>query len=200
MTIDKIICVGKNYLEHARELGDAIPEKPVIFLKPPSVLKQCAHWGETVHAAFPENRGEVHHEIEIVLQIGKAGIISAVSMGLDMTLRTEQTQLKKMGHPWTIGKVFVDSAIIGPWIPIAEFSNYLTTEFSLTIDEQLRQKGRGNDMSFKPIDLLHYISDYFPLCEGDIIFTGTPAGVGAISSNSLAILNWGQYQYKAQWT
>ena len=199
MNIDKIICVGKNYLEHARELGDAIPEKPVIFLKPPSVLQQCPHWDETINVSFPQDRGEVHHEIEIVLQVGDDAKVSAVTLGLDLTLRTEQAKLKKAGHPWTTGKVFKDAAIIGPWIKSVDFPQYLYNEFSLTVDDEIRQQGYGREMTMKPEELIGYISQYFPIFPGDIIFTGTPAGVGAISSHSLATLKWDKYQYHVQW-
>lgn len=199
MNIDKIICVGKNYLEHAKELGDAIPDKPVIFLKPPSVLKQSLHWNEIIEVEFPKNRGEVHHEIEIVVQVGDEAKIAAVTLGLDMTLRTEQAQLKKQGHPWTTGKVFKDSAIIGPWITIDDFPQYLYNEFTLLIDNEVRQQGYGRDMTLKPEELISYISQFFPLCKGDLIFTGTPAGVGAVLSGQVATLQWSKYQFNVQW-
>lgn len=207
--IDKIICIGKNYPEHARELGDAVPEHPVIFLKPASILIQAKNWNETVTAQFPENSGELHHEIEIVLRVAKdvyqlksnetENIIDAVTLGLDMTLRTRQAQLKKAGHPWTTAKVFKDAAIIGPWINIADFPNYLTTEFSLSVDNNIRQQGKGDQMSFDPNMLLVYISQFFPLCKGDLIFTGTPAGVNAIEKNAHAKLMWDRYSYQVKW-
>lgn len=199
MSIDKIICVGKNYLEHAKELGDAVPEKPVIFLKPPSVLQQCPQWNETIQVSYPQDRGEVHHEIEIVVQVGDNTKINAVTLGLDMTLRTEQAKLKKAGHPWTTGKVFKDAAIIGPWIALEDFSQYLYYEFSLTIDDEIRQQGYGRDMTMKPEELVNYINQYFPICKNDIVFTGTPAGVGAIRVTSLATLQWGKYHFNVQW-
>lgn len=199
MTIDKIICVGKNYLEHAKELGDTIPEKPVIFLKPLSVLQQCSHWDDTIEVEFPKNRGEVHHEIEIVVQIGETGKIAAITLGLDMTLRTEQAKLKKAGHPWTTGKVFKDAAIIGPWIKIDDFPQYLYNQFSLTIDDTVRQQAYGREMTMLPSELINYISQFFPICKGDIIFTGTPAGVGAVFPNQVAILQWNKYLFKVRW-
>lgn len=207
--IDKIICVGKNYLEHAKELGDKIPEKPVLFLKPPSILKQVKNWNETVSAKFPENVGEVHHECEIVLRVAKDvyqlkaeqtdGVIDAVTLGLDMTLRERQAQLKKAGHPWTTAKVFVDAAIIGPWINIKEFPNYINQEFSLKINDQQKQCGYGKEMMMQPNELLVYISHLFPLCAGDIIFTGTPAGVGPVAVGDTATLVWDQNQYHVRW-
>ncbi len=206
---DKIICVGKNYIEHAKELGDKIPDEPVIFLKPPSVLRQVDNWNETLSLSLPSISNGLHYECEVVLQLQKSGYmmsleeaksaIGAVTIGLDMTLRALQTKLKKDGHPWTTAKVFIDSAIIGPWISISEFPEYMTTEFSLLINNQTKQKAIPNTMTFKPIELLVYISKFFPLCEGDLIFTGTPAGVGAIHPDDTAQLTWGKYQYFVNW-
>jgi 2-keto-4-pentenoate hydratase/2-oxohepta-3-ene-1,7-dioic acid hydratase in catechol pathway len=207
--MDKIICIGKNYLEHAKELGDKVPEKPVIFLKPPSILKQAKNWDESIIAKLPENAGEVHYETEIVLRAAKdayqltadqtADVIDAVTLGLDMTLRTRQMQLKKEGHPWTTAKVFPDAAIIGPWIAVKDFPDYLNTEFSLHIDRQLKQKGFGTQMLVKPNELLVYISQFFPICKGDLIFTGTPAGVGPVTVGSVATLHWDHHVYHVQW-
>lgn len=206
--MDKIICVGKNYLEHAKELGDAIPEKPVLFLKPASVLKQAQEWHETVPVHFPENYGEVHYECEIVLRLKQGGYqlstiqiedyVDAVTLGLDMTLRTLQATLKKNGHPWTTGKVFPDAAIIGPWI-LANNIDYLHEEFSLSLNKEIRQRGNAQQMMMKPVDLICYISQFFPLCEGDLIFTGTPAGVGQVNRNDVMTLNWKNYSYNVEW-
>lgn len=209
MRIDKIICVGKNYLDHARELGDAIPEKPVIFLKPVSILKQASQWNTNIYATLPSHQGEVHYECEIVLRVCQSGYcmtrelaekaLDAVTIGLDMTLRDVQTKLKKNGHPWTIGKVFPDAAMIGPWILLQDFPDFMTTPFSLTLDGKLRQQDCASSMMIKPVDLLVYISQFFPLCAGDLIFTGTPAGVGAVHPGSKAQLQWGDYQYEVCW-
>ncbi len=209
MNIDKIVCIGKNYSDHIREMNDAPIEKPVIFLKPPSVLLQAKNWHETAFAHFPINCGEVHPECEVVLRVAKGGFqltreqaksaIDAVTLGLDGTLRERQALLKKTGQPWTTAKVFRDAAIIGPWIPINEFKHYLEIEFTLTLDGAIKQRGRAATMLMQPIDILIYISEFFPLCPGDIIFTGTPAGVSAISPTSKATLSWGDYQYQVQW-
>src|SRR5688500_1437384 len=104
--MDKIVCVGKNYLDHARELGDAVPEKPVLFLKPPSTLVQARRWGDVLKIGLPQGKGEIHFETEIILRVGKRGSIDAVTIGLDLTLRTLQAKLKQAGHPWTLAKVF----------------------------------------------------------------------------------------------
>lgn len=198
MPIDKIICAGKNYLEHAKELGDAVPEKPVIFLKPASTLKVAKQWGETLSAKLPEAIDEAHHEIEIVLQIIQ-GQIAAVTLGLDMTLRERQALLKKKGHPWTTAKVFTDAAIIGPWIPIHHFKEFMQIPFSLYVNGELRQQACGNEMMMQPNVLIDYINSFFPICDHDLVFTGTPAGVGPVRRGSDAKLAWGQYHYSVEW-
>lgn len=209
MRIDKIVCVGKNYLDHAMELGDNVPEKPVLFLKPPSVLKQVAQWGAEVQLEYPNEEAHVQPECEIVLCVGSDGYrmnqmeatraISAVTLGLDMTLRTLQSQLKKQGHPWTTAKVFKDAAVIGPWLPYPSFAHYLEEDFALTINGQLRQAAKGRNMMMLPEDLLVYISHFFPLQKGDLIFTGTPAGVSDVVVGDIATLRWGQNQYSVRW-
>lgn len=207
--MDKLIFVGKNYLEHAQELGDAVPEKPVIFLKPPSVLREVKQWQTT--QSLQLSHDDIHYETEIVLQVKRGGFriaaqeaescIGAVSIGLDMTRRGVQTQLKKQGHPWTIGKVFPDAAIVGPMIPIENFADYLLTPFSFTLNDQTRQHALGEQMTFLPIALISYISEFFPLCEGDLIYTGTPVGVGSISVGDKGRLAWGDsYWYDVAWT
>jgi 2-keto-4-pentenoate hydratase/2-oxohepta-3-ene-1,7-dioic acid hydratase in catechol pathway len=209
MSIDKIICVGKNYLDHAKELGEVVPEKPILFLKPASVLKQVFNWDEQIHVDFPVEDTAVQPECEIVLRVAMDGYrmsieeaqhaISDVTLGLDMTLRTRQLVLKKHGHPWTTAKVFKDSAIIGPWIAYSQFGNYLDTPFQLLLDGSVRQVGKGRNMMMQPLDLLVYMSHFFPLKAGDIIFTGTPAGVTTISSGTSAEIRWHNHAYRVQW-
>lgn len=188
--MDKIICVGKNYFDHATELGDAVPEKPVLFLKPPSALLECAGKGLT-QVILPSNKGEVHHECEIVVRLNAQSKIHSVTLGLDLTLRELQARLKKNGHPWEVAKVFQHSAITGPWIRIEDFRNYLDEEFSFHLDHQLKQKGLGKNMRLSPEQCVEYASEYFPLCEGDLIFTGTPAGVGPLVPGNTAQFFWG---------
>lgn len=209
MSIDKIICVGKNYEAHAKELGDAVPVKPVLFLKPASVLRQASVWGEELHLNFPSEDSAVQPECEIVLRLARDGYqmtyaeardaISDVSLGLDMTLRTRQSELKKQGHPWTTAKVFKDAAILGPWIPYHQFTKYLETEFQLLINSSVKQCAKGLDMMMPPYDLLVYISHFFPLKSGDIIYTGTPAGVTSIFKGSTAQVRWDTYSYNVIW-
>lgn len=208
MSIDKIVCVGKNYLEHALELGDAVPEKPVLFLKPASVLRQLNDWDKEADLYFPEDSA-VQPECEIALRIARDGYqmsveeasnaISDVTLGLDMTLRARQSLLKKQGHPWTTAKVFKDAAVLGPWIPRHQFPDYLEAEFQLLIDGVVRQSARGIQMMMKPADVIAYISQFFPLKAGDVIYTGTPAGVTSISAGCEAELRWLDHSYRVRW-
>lgn len=197
--MDKIVCVGKNYAEHAKELGDAVPEKPVLFIKPPSVLRVAAKNGERLSVTFPANRGAVHHECEIVLRLGDGGKIDAVTVGLDMTLRELQGQLKKQGHPWTVAKVFRDAAIVGPWVNVGDFPRWQEEPFSLSLGGKVRQRGTAGEMIFSPAACIAYIGEWFPLCAGDLIFTGTPAGVGPIVTGDVADLQWGEIGYSVAW-
>jgi 2-keto-4-pentenoate hydratase/2-oxohepta-3-ene-1,7-dioic acid hydratase in catechol pathway len=209
--MDKIICVGKNYREHARELGDAVPEKPVLFLKPPSVAVMIAALGEAATAPLPRDRGSVHHECEIVVRLGFGGsnlslddakaAIDGWTLGLDMTLRDVQQKLKAAGHPWEVGKVFPASAVIGPWLTghIAETAR--RQSFSLRIGGTVRQTGHESQMTLSPAECVAYASQHFPLRPGDALFTGTPAGVGAVSPGDEAELLWGeQVLARVRWT
>jgi 2-keto-4-pentenoate hydratase/2-oxohepta-3-ene-1,7-dioic acid hydratase in catechol pathway len=196
--MDKLICVGKNYLEHAQELGDAVPEMPVLFLKPPSVAVAVQQKGEV---ELPKGVGSIHHECEIVVQIDHQGVIQAVSLGLDMTLREVQGALKKQGHPWEISKVFRGSAILGPWIRLHDFPNYLGEEFTFSLDGKVCQRGRGSQMRLSPEKCISYANQHFPLCDGDVVFTGTPAGVGPVVPGQLAEVKWGKYlSYQVKFT
>lgn len=198
MLFDKIICFGKNYDDHMQELGDKTVEEPVIFLKPPSVLRQVANWNQRLSLQLTGE--ETHYECELVVRIAEdRQCIDACTVGLDMTLRNRQIQLKKDGHPWTLAKVFCDSAVIGPWIKIEDLPHYLDEEFSLTLNGELKQKSKGKQMRFSPSELLAYASKHFPLCAGDIIFTGTPAGVGAVVKNAKADVKLASFAYTVKW-
>jgi len=206
--MDKIICVGKNYLEHAKELGDAVPAKPVVFLKPASVLRQ-AEFKERLNLSIPTDRGSVHHECELVIQLKTGGFhlthgeaeraIGAVTVGLDMTLRDEQAALKKAGSPWTVAKVFPDSGVIGSWVDISQFSNFLDEPFSLKVNGTLRQQGFARQMTLSPAACIAYLSENFPLCAGDIIFTGTPKGVNSVHPGDIGVLTFGPIEFSVLW-
>lgn len=188
--MDKLICLGKNYLKHAKELGDSVPEKPVLFLKPPSVLIQVQKAGNLLETPLLRSRGIVHHESEIILRLNARKEIEAVSLGLDLTLRDEQVRLKNLGHPWEVSKVFAGSAILGPWISISEFGNYMDTEFKLSVNGSVKQASFGNKMRLLPKDCVPYIEEYFPVCDQDVIFTGTPEGVGPLQAGDLVEMTW----------
>ncbi len=205
--MDKIICFGKNYQDHMLELGDKPVTEPVIFLKPASVVKYCTAWGDRVNAFFPEQ--ELHYECELILRLSKGGyklsheeasnMIDAYTIGLEMTLRKEQAILKSNGHPWTISKVFPDACIIGPWIETSDLS-FLNADFNFTLDNELKQSSSGSNMLFNPIDLIVHASAFFPLCAGDILFTGTPSGVGKVNRGSIGVVEIANHQYTITWS
>lgn len=184
-TVGKIVCVGRNYAEHAKELGNEVPDKPVIFLKAASAL---IHSGEKIiHPTFSK---DMHHEVELVLLIGKAvknankseaeNAIIGYGVGLDMTLRDIQNDLRKAGNPWTISKCFDTSAVVSDFVLKSDYNLTLDEEISLSVNGQIRQKEKLNKMLFSPVEIVEYISSLMTLEEGDLIFTGTPAGVGKV--------------------
>lgn len=207
--MDKIICLGKNYAEHAKEMGEAVPEKPVIFIKPPSVLKSIEQNTRVVEALLPKDQGEVHHECELVIRLKRGGekltvkeamdCVDAVTIGLDMTLRDVQFRLKKQGQPWTVSKVFRDSAIVGPWLTPKELPHWASERFQLAIDGKIRQDGSAELMLLKVPEAIQYISEKFPLCPGDLVFTGTPPGVGPVHMGTRAVITWGPMNYEVIW-
>jgi 2-keto-4-pentenoate hydratase/2-oxohepta-3-ene-1,7-dioic acid hydratase in catechol pathway len=208
--MDKIICIGKNYLDHAKELGDAVPEMPVLFLKPESSLVMVDKNGQTVDVPYPKDLGSLHHECEVVVKLNGGGsnltsqhastLIESVTIGLDMTLRDLQTTLKKNGHPWEVSKVFAGAAVVGPFVPVHEFQDFESTEFFLEIDGELRQKGLATQMRLSVSECIAYASKYFPLKAGDLVFTGTPAGVGPVNLGGTARLKFGtKIEYCARW-
>ena len=199
--MDKIICVGKNYLKHARELGDQIPTEPLYFLKPPSTL-YCAE-GTGGEVDLPRG-DEIHHEIELVLEIGKDPNgelqFSRYTFGLDLTRRELQSRLKKAGQPWEKAKVFKNSATIGPWQPFTTLSEVMSTPFALQINGETRQNGIPNDMRWPPNELLLDLRKWFPLCSGDLLFTGTPEGVGPLRIGDVAQVRGGPVHYSIRFT
>lgn len=179
----KIICVGRNYAEHAKELGNDIPDEPVIFMKPKSALLQS-------HTPFyyPEFTNELHYECELVLRICKNGkyiperqagnYYNGVTTGIDFTARDIQDELKKKGLPWEKAKAFDNSAAIGKFIDITPDLNRKNINFCLYKNKELVQQGNSGEMIFSFDTIIEHISNYFSLNIGDLVFTGTPAGVG----------------------
>lgn len=181
----KIIAIGRNYSAHAKELNNEIPDKPVIFLKPDTaVLKNNKPF------YLPEFSSEIHYELEIVLKVSKEGkhiakkfahkYFEEIGLGIDFTARDLQNELKSKNLPWELAKSFDNSAPISEFIPKTEFKDLRNINFSLKINNQLKQEGNTKDMLHYFDDIISFVSEYVTLKKGDLIFTGTPEGVGKI--------------------
>lgn len=187
--VSKILCVGANYRDHIAEMNPGkeveLPSEPVIFMKPPSAI---IHDGDTV--VIPKISNDVHHELELIAVIAKDGkhipagqaeeYILGYGIGLDLTLRDIQTEAKKKGMPWTIAKGFDTSALISEIVPKEFIRDPNDLEMKLFVNDALRQAGHTSGMIFKIHEILAYVSKIFSLKRGDIIYTGTPAGVGPV--------------------
>ncbi|MCG3171685.1 MAG: hypothetical protein CALGDGBN_03326 [Pseudomonadales bacterium] len=185
LPVGKVVCVGRNYAAHAAELGNPVPEIPLLFIKPPSAVVDLA-------PAFriPAGRGSVHHELEIAVLIGRRlrdaqpaearAAIAGLGLGIDLTLRDEQDVLKSKAHPWEIAKGFDGSCPLTPFVPVDEDLDLGRLGTSLSVDGVLRQCGSSAQMLTPIIELLCYASSRFSLWPGDVVLTGTPAGVAAL--------------------
>lgn len=181
----KIFCVGRNYSEHARELGNAVPENPVIFSKPDTALLRN---GDDFY--LPDFSHDVHHEVELVIRINKMGkkiqekfasnYFNEIGLGIDFTARDLQTELKSKGLPWELAKGFDGSAPIGGFIS-TENLNLDNISFSLSKNGETVQQGNTSQMIFSFEKIVSFVSQYFTLKVGDLIYTGTPAGVGKVN-------------------
>lgn len=179
----KIFCVGRNYADHAKELGNEVPEEPVIFMKPKTALLQAK-----APFYYPEFCNELHYEAELVLRICKNGryipenhaskYYDAITVGIDFTARDVQNELKKKGLPWEKAKAWDHSAVIGTWEPLTPELLKKPFLFSLQKNTETVQSGNSTDMIFSFNQVIANISNYFSLNIGDLLFTGTPAGVG----------------------
>ena len=180
----KIFCIGRNYADHAKEMGSKVPSEPMVFMKPSSSLLV-----NEKPLYYPEFTQELHYEAEIVIKICKNGkyiqpeyarsYFNAIAFGIDFTARDLQRKCKEKGHPWEIAKGFDGSAPISSFIPLSEVHEN-GISFHLDINGQTVQKGNTRDMIFNFETLICHISKYFKLLEGDMIFTGTPVGVGPV--------------------
>ena len=181
----KIICIGRNYGEHAKELNNAIPEKPIIFLKPQTALLK-----DNKPFFLPEWSADMHYETELVLKVCKQGkyieekfahkYFDEVSVGIDFTARDLQAQQKAKGLPWEIAKAFDNSAVIGDIKKLGELGKAKDFQFHLLLNGTKVQNGNTADMIFSFEKIIAYASQFFTLQVGDLIYTGTPAGVGAV--------------------
>lgn len=181
----KIFCVGRNYPEHARELNNAIPDAPVIFMKPPTAVLK----GNDFY--LPEFSKDIHFECELVYRVCKNGkhieekfaskYVNDVTVGIDFTARDIQSEQKKKGLPWEIAKAFDNSAVISEFVEISSLKNLSSIKFQMKKNGEIVQEGNSAEMIFNIDRIISYLSVYFTLQQGDLIFTGTPAGVGPIS-------------------
>lgn len=181
----KIICIGRNYVEHAKELNNPLPKKPIFFLKPDSALIQ-----KNQPFFYPDFSNDIHFETEIVLKINKVGkhiqkefahtYYNRIGIGIDFTARDLQNKCKEKGLPWEISKAFDNSAPIGQFIVKSKFGDVNSINFSMKINGEERQNGNTKNMIFSMDYLISYISQFITLKIGDLIFTGTPEGVGPI--------------------
>jgi acylpyruvate hydrolase len=183
----KILCVGRNYGEHAKELGNSVPENPVIFCKPDTALIK-----DNGPFYLPDFSNDVHHEVELVIKISKSGkriseqfargYFEEVGLGIDFTARDLQTQLKSKGLPWELAKGFDGSAPIGKFVKLDSVNHPSDISFSLKKNGTVVQQGSNAQMIFSFEKIVAFVSQYFTLKVGDLIYTGTPAGVGAVKA------------------
>ncbi len=181
----KIICIGRNYVDHAKELNNPLPDHPVFFLKPDSalVIRNRPFF-------YPDFSEDVHHEIEVVVRINRLGrsishefahrYYSEIGLGIDFTARDLQAECKKKGLPWEIAKGFDYSAPISKFIPLTECGQIQQLDFHLDVNGSVVQKGNTADMIFSVDRIIAYVSQFMTLKTGDLIYTGTPSGVGPV--------------------
>ena len=186
----KIICIGRNYIDHIKELSNQKPMNPVVFLKPDSSVI-----AKNQNFIIPSFSNEIHHEVELVIKINKVGkhidkffshkYYDEIGLGIDFTARDIQNNLKEKGHPWEKSKAFDNSCMVGNFLKKEKLEDISKIEFSLIKNNELVQSGRSNDMLWKIDELISYVSQYFTLKIGDLIFTGTPSGVSKVESGDI---------------
>lgn len=184
----KIICIGRNYTEHIEELKNEKPTEPVIFIKPDSAVLP-----KEQDFYIPEFSNDVHYEVEVLVKIKRVGkhikeefagtYYDEIGLGIDFTARDLQSKLKEKGLPWEKAKGFDGAAVIGEWMPKSNFKDLNNLNFSLLKNGEAVQKGSTSLMLWKIDEIIAYVSSFFMLKKGDVIFTGTPAGVGKVSAN-----------------
>ncbi|MDB4999002.1 MAG: 2-hydroxyhepta-2,4-diene,7-dioate isomerase [Mucilaginibacter sp.] len=182
----KIIAIGRNYAEHAKELNNPVPSVPVIFMKPDTALLK-----DNKPFYHPEFSQDVHHEIEIVLKVSKEGkhisekfaanYFEEIALGIDFTARDIQTKHKEKGLPWELAKAFDGSAPVSNFVPKSQFANMYNISFNLDINGETRQQGNTKDLLFSFERIIAFVSQYITLKKGDLIFTGTPQGVAKVN-------------------
>ncbi len=184
----KIICIGRNYAEHIKELSNERPTDPVVFIKPDSAVLP-----KDQDFYIPEFSDDIHYEVEVLVKIKKVGkhidpkfahkYYDEIGLGIDFTARDLQAQLKEKGLPWEKAKGFDGAAVIGKWLPKTDLKDLKNLHFTLTKNDKVVQNGDTSKMLWSVDELIGYVSKFFTLKKGDILFTGTPAGVGRVSPN-----------------
>ncbi|MBW8243854.1 fumarylacetoacetate hydrolase family protein [Muricauda oceani] len=188
----KLICIGRNYVDHINELSNERPDEPVVFIKPDSAILP-----KEQDFYIPEFSEDVHYEVEVLVKIKKVGkhiskefahkYYDEVGLGIDFTARDLQSKLKSKGLPWEKAKGFDGAAVVGKWLPKDKFEDLDNVRFSLSKNNETVQAGNTSLMLWKIDEIIAHISTYFMLKKGDIIFTGTPAGVGKVSPNDYLV-------------
>lgn len=196
LPVGKVVCVGRNYAEHAKELNNPVPTSPILFMKPSTSVVALEPG-----FAIPQGQGECHHELEMSVLIGKPlknadeaaakDAILGYGIGLDLTLRDLQNKLKEKSHPWEVAKAFDGANPLSAFISAAQLADPERTAIRLTVNEQVRQQGNTSDMITPVFKLLAFMSRHFTLLPGDVIMTGTPAGVAALRSGDRLQLTLG---------
>ncbi|TWH71417.1 2-keto-4-pentenoate hydratase/2-oxohepta-3-ene-1,7-dioic acid hydratase in catechol pathway [Azomonas agilis] len=192
--LGKVVCIGRNYAEHAKELNNPVPTEPLLFIKPGSCVVPLEGG-----FSIPKDRGTVHYEAEIAVLIGKPlsphpneeevlDAISGFAPALDLTLRDVQTKLKEKGYPWELAKSFDGAGVLAPFVPSSAISDLENIGIRLSINGEVRQEGNSQDMITGILPLIQYIAGHFSLVPGDVILTGTPAGVGPLNPNDRLVL------------
>lgn len=194
--IRNIYCIGRNYRLHAEELGNEVPKSPMLFTKPTHSLVETR--GQEI--TLPAGQGDVHYEVEFVIHIAREyqpgmmveELVDRMALGIDLTLRDVQSQLKQKGHPWLRAKGFRNSAIITPFRSFPGVAACQQIDFSLLKNGEQVQRGNIGDMIFDLQTIIDFTATHFGLGAGDLIYTGTPAGVGAVADGDQLQLIWGE--------
>ena len=204
-SIGKVVCVGRNYAAHAEELGNEVPKAPILFMKPASSVVSIR---QGVIRPNPALYGETHYEAELCVQLAAdlsaatieeaKQAIGGVTLGLDLTLRELQAELKEKGHPWERAKCFDGACVLGDWLDPQVFGDFTDVHYQLTINNALTQDGDSALMLFPVYELLVNISHAFSLQAGDVIMTGTPSGVGALQAGDQLSLRLGAHEWQAE--
>lgn len=204
-SIGKVVCVGRNYAEHARELGNEVPKTPILFMKPASSVVSVR---SDIVRPDPSTYGDTHYEAELCIQLSAdlsaatveqaKQAIGGVTVGLDLTLRDLQSKLKEKGHPWERAKCFDGACVLADWLVPQAFGDFSKVSYQLAINDELRQDGDSAMMLFPVYELLAEISHAFSLQAGDVIMTGTPSGVGILQANDQLKLTLGVHEWQVQ--